>query len=250
MDYAENGSLRKRLPEIIKWRSKINLLYKIISGLDVIHKLNLVHHNFHDGNVLKIYDWNSIKISDLGLCQPMESFQSPKKDVIYGVLPFVAPEVLRGKPYTPASDIYSFSMIMWEFTSGVPPFNNKAHNLQLGLSICRGERPEIIENTPQCYLDLMKKCWEMDPLKRPTASEVMNVFRNWRFHCKRIGIINGKFKNDEMEFQKAGPTNNKSIIESHPQSFHTSRLLDFTEQLNNILDREEMKILDYKNEGA
>ena len=94
----------------------------------------------------------------MGLCKPIESFQSTKKDDIYGVLPFVAPEVLRGKPYTPASDIYSFSMIMWEFTSGISPFDDREHGLQLALSICRGERPEIIENTPKCYIDLMKKC--------------------------------------------------------------------------------------------
>ncbi|RGB42182.1 kinase-like domain-containing protein, partial [Rhizophagus diaphanus] len=93
---------------------------------------------------------------------------------VFGVLPFIAPEVLRGNPYTPASDIYSFSMIMWEFTSGVPPFKNRAHDLQLSLSICEdGERPKIIENTPKCYRDLMKKCWDEDPLKRPSSKEVL-----------------------------------------------------------------------------
>src|SRR5205085_7578350 len=75
---------------------------------------------------------------------------------VYGVIPYMAPEVLRGKPYTPASDIYSFAMIMWELTSGVPPFDNRAHDFHLSLSICKGERPEIIEGTPQCYIDLMK----------------------------------------------------------------------------------------------
>ncbi|RGB36279.1 hypothetical protein C1646_697585 [Rhizophagus diaphanus] len=68
----------------------------------------------------------------------------------------MAPEILKGQPYTQASDIYSFSMIMWEFTFGIPPFNDKAHDLQLALDICKGKRPEIIENTPQCYVDLMK----------------------------------------------------------------------------------------------
>ncbi|CAI2161968.1 5678_t:CDS:2 [Funneliformis geosporum] len=40
------------------------------------------------------------------LCKPIEYFQSPKNNGIYGVLPFVAPKVLRGQPYTLASDIY------------------------------------------------------------------------------------------------------------------------------------------------
>ncbi|POG76259.1 hypothetical protein GLOIN_2v1558004, partial [Rhizophagus irregularis DAOM 181602=DAOM 197198] len=86
-----------------------------------------------------------------GLCQPVKSFL--KKYDIYGVIPFMAPEVLRGKSYTPASDIYSFPIIMWEFTFGIPPFNNRAHDLHLSLSICKGERLEIIENTSQCYVD-------------------------------------------------------------------------------------------------
>src|ERR1044071_5783028 len=123
-----------------------------------------------------------MSISDLGLCKPVENFQSSsssKKNDIYGVLPFVAPEVLRGKHYTSASDIYSFSMIMWEFTSGTPPFDDRAHDLQLSISICKGERPKIIENTPQCYIDLMKKCWNEDPLKRPNASEIKEIFNDW-----------------------------------------------------------------------
>ncbi|RGB39959.1 hypothetical protein C1646_688763, partial [Rhizophagus diaphanus] len=72
----------------------------------------------------------------------------------------IAPEILRGQPYTQASNMYSFSIIMWEFTSEILPFSDKAHDFLLALSICKGKRPEIIENTPQCYINLMKKCWD------------------------------------------------------------------------------------------
>ena len=160
MDYANKGNLRENLTRIVKnnWNQKLYMLYRIITGLSDIHEKNLIHCDFHDGNILNHNDNNKDKIyiSDLGLCQPVKLFL--KKYDIYGVLPFMAPEVLRGKSYTLASDIYSFSMIMWELTSGISPFNDRAHDLQLSLSICKGERPEIIENTPQCYVDLMKKC--------------------------------------------------------------------------------------------
>ncbi|POG69838.1 kinase-like domain-containing protein, partial [Rhizophagus irregularis DAOM 181602=DAOM 197198] len=91
----------------------------------------------------------------------------------------MAPEILRKKPYTPASDIYSFSMIMWEFTSGIPPFKNEAHDHHLILSICKGERPEIAKNTPKCYIDLMKKCWNLDPLNRPTIAMLEYTISAW-----------------------------------------------------------------------
>ncbi|PKC64656.1 kinase-like protein, partial [Rhizophagus irregularis] len=173
IDYANKGNLRENLTRIVKnnWNQKLYILYEIISGLSKIHEKNLIHCDFHDGNILNHNDENKDKIyiSDLGLCQPVKSFL--KEYDIYGVIPFMAPEILRGKSYTPASDIYSFSMIMWELTSGVPPFNNRAHDIQLSLSICKGERPKIIENTPQCYVDLMKKCWNEDPFKRPSSKE-------------------------------------------------------------------------------
>ncbi|CAB4435057.1 unnamed protein product [Rhizophagus irregularis] len=252
LDYANKGNLRRSLTKVIKntWKQNLYMLYKIISGLHEIHKLNLIHCDLHDGNILNHnnekdkeeleneVDNNLVFISDLGLCQPVKS--SLKKDAIYGVMPFMAPEILRGKPYTPASDIYSFSMIMWEFTSGVPPFNDRAHDLQLSLSICRGERPEIIENTPQCYIDLMKKCWDEDPLKRPSASEVKYVIGNWIFRPDYDEEIN-EVKSNIMEFTDAPIKNNNLSTESHPQACYTSRLLNFTsEELNEILKSEEL----------
>jgi serine/threonine protein kinase len=246
MQYANKGKLRGNLTIVVKnnWKQKLYMLYKIISGLKEIHIQNLIHCDFHDGNILshKYYEnENEVKvyISDLGLCQPVKSFL--KKNDIYGVIPFMAPEVLRGKPYTPASDIYSYSMIMWEFTSGVPPFNDRAHDLQLSLSICKGERPQIIENTPQCYIDLMKKCWNGDPLKRPPASEVRDIIEKWIFLPvgMKIEKINEELKSKIMEFINAPIGDSNIITETHSQACYTSRLLDFTsENLNEILESE------------
>ncbi|CAI2189666.1 4831_t:CDS:2, partial [Funneliformis geosporum] len=112
------------------------------------------------------------------------------------------PEVLRGQPYTLASDIYSFSIIIWEFKYGIPPFDNEAHDFQLSLNICKGKRPKIIKNIPQCYNNLMKKCWDMNPLKRPTASEIKRIIENWKEN-----IIEEDFKkelkDDILDFYKA-----------------------------------------------
>ncbi|CAB4430788.1 unnamed protein product [Rhizophagus irregularis] len=238
MDYANKGNLRGNLTRIVEscWNQKLYMLYEIISGLKNIHNQNLIHHDFHDGNILN-HDESKIFISDLGLCQPVKSLLEEHN--IYGVVPFMAPEVLRGKPYTPASDIYSFSMIMWEFTSGIPPFNNRAHDIQLSLSICGGERPEIIGNTPQCYVDLMKKCWDEDPLKRPSSKEVLEIILKWSSlpHGKKIEDISEELKCNIMEFINAPIGHNNLATESHSQACYTSRLLNFTsKQLNEILE--------------
>ncbi|RGB31839.1 kinase-like domain-containing protein [Rhizophagus diaphanus] len=226
------------------------MLNKIISGLYEIHKQDLIHCDLHDGNILihaikgekeEKDDIDSILvfISDLGLCHPVKS--SLKEGEIFGIIPFMAPEILRGKPYTPASDIYSFSMIMWEFTSGVSPFINRAHDLQLTLSICGGDRPEIIENTPQCYVNLMKKCWNEDPLKRPSASDVKCAIGNWFNNFDYNEKTNEEIKSNVMEFINAPIGNNNLATESHPQAYYTSRLLDFTsDKLNENLAIENL----------
>ncbi|RIA84580.1 hypothetical protein C1645_783823, partial [Glomus cerebriforme] len=54
MSYAKNGSLRKCLSNIVrfKWQDKLNLLKNIISGLKIIHESDLIHCDLHDGNIL------------------------------------------------------------------------------------------------------------------------------------------------------------------------------------------------------
>src|SRR5438105_14442922 len=91
---------------------------------------------------------------------------------IYGVVPYMAPEILSKKPYTKKSDVYSFGMIMWEFTTGKKPFHDRPHDQYLILDILKGERPQITDDTPEFYSKLMKRCWDHDPKNRPTAWEI------------------------------------------------------------------------------
>src|SRR5437016_1372254 len=93
---------------------KIIIIIFFIS-LNKIHSGGLVHHDLHSRNIL-IDDEKSL-IADLGLCEPVK--KDKKENEVYGVLPYLAPEVLSGKPYTKESDIYSFGMIMWVYTSGM-----------------------------------------------------------------------------------------------------------------------------------
>jgi len=70
MKYSKNGSLMKELPNILKpkWIKKLLKLKSIISGLDKIHQQELIHCDFHHGNILNPYSNRILSISDLGLC--------------------------------------------------------------------------------------------------------------------------------------------------------------------------------------
>src|SRR6185503_9314667 len=99
-------------------------------------------------------------------------------DEIYGIISYMAPEILQGKEYTIASDVYSFGMIMWELITGRMPFWNQNNGIELIIKICKNFRPPIIKNTPKGYIELMQECWDSDPNKRPTALNIYDKLNN------------------------------------------------------------------------
>src|SRR5581483_8866092 len=172
MEYAQNGNLRQYLNNnfnSINWRIKLRNLENITYGLEGLHKNGLIHHDFHCGNILNNNVYSLI--TDLGLCKPanVETSQNGNKQ-IYGVLPYVAPEVLRGKKYTQASDIYGFGIVAYELCTGLPPYHDIAHDEFLAMRICQGLRPTSNYKIPQIILDIIQQCWDDDPLKRPEVT--------------------------------------------------------------------------------
>src|ERR1043166_5027920 len=81
MEFMKEGNLKEYLKKNYKEldfyagrtysgeKSKFHLLQQIITGLKDIHRKGLVHRDFHSGNI--IIDRKECKITDLGLCQPV-----------------------------------------------------------------------------------------------------------------------------------------------------------------------------------
>ena len=157
IQFADKGNLRSILSKNFKntlWKDKIDLLYDISKNLKNLHELGYFHKDFHSGNILQGNDdrYGILSyISDFGLSGPANEQKSNDSIKVYGVLPYIAPEVLNGEPYTSSSDIYSFGVVMAEVSSGKPPFYNKKHNLNLALAICNGLRPGFGKGTPEIY---------------------------------------------------------------------------------------------------
>ena len=177
LEYCEDGNLRDYLNQPTSYKSKIYYLLQMVRGLQDIHHSGKVHKDFHSGNILFAY--SSSYISDLGMCQPANKEQSVKEEGIYGVLPYMAPEVLCGYQYTKASDIYSFGIMMNEFISEETPHSNIPHDHVLAIKICKGLRPKISQDTPKLLADLITKCWNAKAENRPTAKELYQIFYEW-----------------------------------------------------------------------
>src|SRR5687767_1943143 len=177
MKYYKLGSLKDYITKNfynIKWNEKLEILRNIIVGLNHLHNQKIIHRDFHSGNILYENEFDVV-ISDLGISK---SSIDDDGDETYGVISYMAPEILQGKEYTMASDIYSFGMIMWELITGRMPFWDQEYDLELIVKICKGFRPPIIKNTPKGYIELMQESWDSDPNKRPTALNISNKLGN------------------------------------------------------------------------
>src|SRR5436190_7704428 len=154
----------------IKWDKKLKILKHIAEGLRHIHNQNIIHRDLHSGNILCEND-DDVIISDLGISKSaMESTNDRK---VYGIISYMAPEILQGKKCTKASDIYSFSMIMWEFMTGRIPYDDFDNRNELMIKICDGYRPELEDYTaPNSYIKLMQECWNPDPINRPSSDDI------------------------------------------------------------------------------
>ncbi|UZO03231.1 uncharacterized protein OCT59_023639 [Rhizophagus irregularis] len=182
------------------YKSKIDKLQQIARGLFDIHSAEKVHKDFHSGNILHgIYN---PYISDLGMCRPANIKQTVKEEGIYGVLPYMAPEVLRGQQYTKAADIYSFGIIMNEFLSEEIPFNDIPHNEFLAIKICKGLRPTISKDIPKLLADLIIKCWDAEIKNRPTTKELYQLLKKWDDEIKEIEYSEYSEDDEDCEYSE------------------------------------------------
>ncbi|GBC43040.2 kinase-like domain-containing protein [Rhizophagus irregularis DAOM 181602=DAOM 197198] len=115
--------------------------------------------------------------------------------------------------------------------TGRQPFSDHAHDKVLALGICSGIRPKLNElEAPNCYVELMERCWDSVPDNRPNAIEIIDIIYSYNLGLN--GEINKQFKEAE-EYRKV----NISSIEinqstTHPQASNISRLLNpFTKDL-------------------
>jgi serine/threonine protein kinase len=232
MRYVKYNSLRRVISNNFKeltWNRKINILNNILDGLNNIHKMDLMHKDFHSGNIVNETLAVSY-ITDFGLCKPVTE-NNPEN--IYGVIPFMAPETLSNGTYTKASDIYSFGMIMLEVLTSYPPYYNISHDENLTISICKGQKPEIKCIIPDLLKNIMEKCWDTEPQNRPTAEELHIQFKNFIYDPNDI-----KTKELKKQLKKTDKLNKNfipyDISKMHHKAIYTSRLITTLTTLSKI----------------
>ena len=126
---------------------------------------------------------------------------------------YLAPEVLRGSEKTAASDVYSYSMVMFEVITGTQPYSS-LEQLQIADKVVSGERPAVTASSVSagCALlvPLMQQCWHQDPTQRPSITSIvdeLNIFlKKVQFEEQQVHMsarIGGGGSIEQQQLQRA-----------------------------------------------
>jgi serine/threonine-protein kinase len=95
------------------------------AALDAIHERGLLHRDIKSSNIL-LTDDGLPMLSDFGVAKGAGYTVLTRTGLMVGTLDYLAPELIRGEPATPASDVYAFACLIYECLSGAPPFSSRS----------------------------------------------------------------------------------------------------------------------------
>ncbi|KAF0553894.1 kinase-like protein [Gigaspora margarita] len=148
LQYANEGNLREYLKANfikLQWTDKLRIAKEIALGLSFLHNNDIIHRDLHSKNIL--IHQSQPKIADFGLSKQINEMSMTSNSIVHGMPAYVEPQCLIKKRYKrdKSSDIYSFGMILWEISSGRPPFQGFESKMELCFHIFQGNREEPIK---------------------------------------------------------------------------------------------------------
>ncbi len=104
----------------------IPLIVQACAGLGYAHRAGLIHCDVKPHNLLVMPD-QRLKVTDFGIARAIASIQPDEQnDVVWGSPLYFSPEQASGQAPSPASDVYSLGVVMYETLTGKPPFVAKS----------------------------------------------------------------------------------------------------------------------------
>lgn len=153
----------------------VTILREVLKGLEYIHGRGIIHRDIKSENILLSLA-GVVKITDFGIAKSSEDdpYQTMQQ-VILGTPAYISPEQIRGERLTPASDIYSLGIVLYEMLVGHPPFLGSSSGKILVMHI-NNRPPDPLESgveLPRRLAAIMDRSLVKDPAERYQSAREM-----------------------------------------------------------------------------
>uniref|UniRef100_A0A0E0IYB3 non-specific serine/threonine protein kinase n=1 Tax=Oryza nivara TaxID=4536 RepID=A0A0E0IYB3_ORYNI len=179
-EYLPRGSLYRLLhrpnSQIDETR-RLKMALDVAKGMNYLHASHptIVHRDLKSPNLLVDKNW-VVKVSDFGMSRlKHHTFLSSKSTA--GTPEWMAPEVLRNEPSNEKCDVYSFGVILWELATMRVPWSGLNPMQVVGAVGFQNRRLEIPKEIDPLVATIISSCWENDPSKRPSFSQLLSPLK-------------------------------------------------------------------------
>ncbi|XP_065657665.1 uncharacterized protein LOC136082398 isoform X3 [Hydra vulgaris] len=156
----------------------LSFAWQVASGMEYLSCIKLVHRDLAARNIL-VGANNNAKISDFGLTRKINN------DLNYMgcnrrrlPIKWMSVEAIFEHMFTSHSDVWSYGVVLFEIvTLGEIPYPSIS-NRELVDLLKNGYRMDRPDNCSQFMFDYMLRCWDEDPLQRPTFTELRELFES------------------------------------------------------------------------
>lgn len=187
MELVNGSSLRSLVGQRLHQPALAKLGAQLASGLDAAHQLGLVHRDLKPENVLLTRD-GIAKILDWGLARMFTQHPARTSDtendvtsvgMVVGPPRYMSPEQTLGETLTPASDIFSLGLCLFELAARRHPFPATS-TVEVMSEIRDHSAPALDRWRPDlspAFHQLILRMLDKKPARRPSATEVYSVLR-------------------------------------------------------------------------
>jgi Protein kinase domain len=159
--------------------SAVEAAAQVLDGLAHAHARGIVHRDVKPANVLLV-DGPAVsaRLLDFGLAQFEEAETLTAAGDVPGTLAYIPPERLRGGEGTPAGDVWSLGVMLWEALAGRHPFWRSSF-LETGRAIEAGAEPlaTLRPDLPAELTTAVDRALALDPARRPSAAKLAAILR-------------------------------------------------------------------------
>ncbi|XP_017284260.1 platelet-derived growth factor receptor alpha [Kryptolebias marmoratus] len=147
----------------------LSFTYQVARGMEFLASKNCVHRDLAARNVL-LSQGKIVKICDFGLARDiMHDNNYVSKGSTFLPVKWMAPESIFDNLYTTLSDVWSYGILLWEiFSLGGTPYPGMVVDSSFYNKIKSGYRMSKPEHAPHDVYEMMMKCWNSEPEKRPS----------------------------------------------------------------------------------